>query len=563
MKLKPLVAFLTYLGLAVIMTWPLVANITTQIMGAGGDAPIFLWDAWWVKKVLFEGENLFSTGYIFYPQVVSLVFHTLTLVNSSVIAVLSALADMVLVFNLYFLLSVAFSGLSMFLLVRHITKSSWPAFISGIIFAFAPYATAHWLGHQNLVTLWFIPLFVLFLIRTVEETKWRWPLLAGLVAGLACLNDFYNFVFLFIFSVLAALWFLIAHRKQINRGLISRIAASGLVWLAVWSIWWIPAISSALAGQHGPVMTLEQITAFYSADPLRYLTPSFLNPILGGLASLVPGRFSGGVEGTIYLGAVPLIIVVIFLFYKFKNKVYGAIFPSVWFWISTIIVFGLLSLGPYLKIAERIIHIPLPYLWIYNISEYWANFRVPARFSLMVIFALAILVGVALSYLWPKLKSLRAQRVLILTVASLIILEFIPAPYPTMDLSTPPVYQVIAQDSKSDSLLDIPWGINSGYWDAGSFQSRFMYWATRHGKKVAIGSLARVPYEVFEFYPETKPPFMVPLTDPWQPDLVLLHKNYFAQDNIQSYSDLIAANGYVKAYEDTTHVLYRSGSSVE
>jgi hypothetical protein len=229
-----------------------------------------------------------------------------------------------------------------------------------MIFAFAPYVTIHWLGHQNLVTLWFLPLFVLFLIRTVKESKWHWPLLAGAVAGLASLNDFYNFIFLFIFSLLFIFWLVIAQQKQINWRLMGkRILVGGLVWLALWSIWVIPAIQAVLQGQYGPIMTIEQISAYYSADPLRYFTPSFLNPILGRLASVIPGRFSGGVEGTIFLGYTPMIIVVVFLIHRFRNKLKDIFFPSVWFWIITIISFGLLSLGPYLKVAERITAIPL------------------------------------------------------------------------------------------------------------------------------------------------------------------------------------------------------------
>ncbi|OGB74535.1 hypothetical protein A2V68_02915 [candidate division Kazan bacterium RBG_13_50_9] len=563
MKLRSIIiAFFAYLGLAVVMTWPLVTHLSTHIMGAGGDAPIFLWDAWWVGKALLHHGELFTTSYIFYPQTVSLVFHTMTLVNSFIIAVGSTFISAILAMNLWFLLGVTLSGLSMFLLVRHLTKTSWPAFISGLIFAFAPYVTAHWLGHQNLTTLWFIPLFVLCLIKTIEEPRWRWPLGAGLLAGLASLNDFYNPLFLFIFTVMLGIWMLIAHRKCINKYLVVRVLGVGAVWLTVWSIWWVPAIRAALSSQQGAVMSLEQITAFYSADLLRYFIPSFLNPILGGFASLIPGRFSGGVEGTIFLGYTPLLIVLIFLIYKIRHKLKELVFPSVWFWVTTTIIFGVLSLGPNLKIAERIIHISLPYAWLYYLSEYWGEFRVPARFSLMVVFAVAVLVGIALAHLWPMLKKASLERIAVILVSTLIIIEFIPAPYPNLDLIPPAVYAYIqAQEDDAESLLDIPWGINSGYWDKGSYQSRFTYWATLHGKKTPIGSLARVPYEVFEFYPKAPLPFMTPLDDAFRLDLVVIHKNYFTPADVSAYRGVILSSGYLKIYEDATHIAYRKAEA--
>lgn len=552
MRSKWLIVFLGYLGLALIMTWPLVANLATHIMGAGGDAPIFLWNAWWIKQAIFEGQNLFTTDYIFFPQTVNLVFHTLTLFNSFIIALLSTILSLITSFNIYFLVSVALSGFSMYMLVDYLTAKdrnnliNWGAFISGIIFAFAPYITMHWLGHQNLVTVWFLPLFILWLIRTVKDKQWLWPILAGIMAGVASLNDFYNPIFLLIFSGLFILWLLLTRR--ITKQILMRLLVLILIWLVIWSIWLIPALSIILSDQSNlEVMSPEAITAFYSADPLRYITPSFLNPITGWVASLIPGRFSGGVEGTIFLGYTPLIIATLFLIYKWKKRITVKVFPSIGFWITTIGIFSLLSLGPYLKIAERIMYIPLPYLWLYNLSLYWGHFRVPARFSLMVMLGLAVLVGIAIDTFLKH--NQQRQRLWIILICSLVILEFIPAPYPIMDLTIPPAYGLIKEDENSTSVMDIPWGINSGYGNKGRFQSEFIYYGTYHNKKITTGSVSRLPDSYFDFYTDDQLPALTT-------DIVVIHKNYLTDQSISNYMSYFQKAGLTKIFEDETEIVY-------
>lgn len=563
MKLKWWLAWIGYLGLAIIMTWPLIFNLTSHIMGAGGDAPMFLWNAWWIKQALFEGQSLFTTNYMFWPQTINLTFHTLTLVNSTIIALLSELMNLILAFNLYFLISISLSGLFTFFLVRHITKSDLPAFVSGIIFAFAPYITMHWLGHQNLTTVWFIPLFVLLIIKLTEEKKWLYAILAGVVAGLASLNDFYNPVFLFGFLIIWLLWLCFSNKRKLICQLWAKFCLMIFIWVGVWSIWLIPAINNLMQNQAKDVMSLEQIVAFYSADLLRYFIPSFLNPILGWLASVVPGRFSGGVEGTIFVGYTTLILIVGFLIYKLWHKLKNPIFPSVWFWVVLVAVAGILSLGPYLKIAERVIFIPLPYAWIYELMPLWGNFRVPARFSLMVMLGLAVLAGIALSYILTRIKKIYIKRIVICLIILLVTIEFIPAPYPLMDLSIPPVYEYIKNDEISESLLEIPWGINSGYWDEGKFISKFAYFGTYHNKKLAIGSISRAKSEYFEFFPEDKMPFAVnspEISDfgyQWSCDWVVIHKNYLSQSDLEGFIQYFDNLGFTKTYEDSLNIAYR------
>lgn len=555
--------FIGYLLLAALMTWPLILHLSSSILGVGGDAPMFLWDVWWVKRALFGINPLFSTDYMFYPQTISLVFHTLTLVNSVMIALWSLLINTTLAFNIHLLLSLAFTAWLMFILVKDITRSSLGGWVAGVVFGFCPYIMRHAYGHYNLITLWFIPLFVWLTLKLPKNKQWWVPVAAGLVAGLASLNDIYNFIFLFTFIIFWAIYQLIAYRPNAERvSLLKRGLVLALVWIAVWSVWLVPAFRESATAGSPEVLTAKAID-YYSADLARYFVPSQLQPWWGSLAAKIPGPYAGGVEGTIFLGWIPLLIGLLFLIGLLLRKVKISFTPGPWFWLSLGAVFGVLSFGPHLKILDHVTGISLPYLWLYDGWEDWGNWRVPARFAVMVMFCLAILVGMAIAS-WN-----RRYRWLAWVVLTLILLEFLPIPYPLIDLSIPPVYKIIKEDKVATSVLDLPWGINSGYWDKGKFISLFAYYSTYHQKKLAIGSVSRIPRSAFDFYKDDQLPLAdatLPVSaDPaandfpskWSTDWVVIHKNYLAADAVTIYESYLKRSGYVLKYSDDNSLGYR------
>src|SRR3989344_8676815 len=555
--------FVGYLILVVAMTWPLILHLPSHILGVGGDAPLFLWDVWWLKQVWFNSASLFSTDQIFYPQTVSLVFHTLTLVNSAIIAGLSLLINTIMAFNLHFLLSLALTAWLMFIVVRDITRSNLGGWVAGVLFGFSPYIMRHAYGHYNLITLWFIPLCVWLVLKLPKNRQWWIPITAGLVAGLASVNDIYNFIFLFVFIIVWAIWQLIATRSVADRiRLLSRGLVMALVWIAVWSIWLIPAFKENSAVGSPEVLSAQAID-FYSADLARYFVPSQLHPWWGSLAAKIPGPFAGGVENTIFLSWSAPLIGLIFLISLICRRVKLNFSVSPWFWVVLGAVFGILSFGPHLKGLDHVTGISLPYLWLYSWWEGWGSWRVPARFSVMVMFCLAILIGMAISRLPQRRRWLGGAA------GVLILIEFLPIPYPLIDLSIPPVYQTIKNDAKASSVLDISWGINSGYWDKGKFISLFAYYGTYHQKKLAIGSVSRTQRSTFDFYSDDQ----LPLADAnsansfnllsndfptkWKTDWVVIHKKYLTNNSVTIYEQYLKGVGYVLQYSDDNNLGYR------
>ncbi len=78
-----LLALITYLLLAIILTYPLVLHFATHVAGDGSDDPALAWNLWWVPySILHLGTSPIHTDYMFYPIGLNLAFYTLTYLNA-------------------------------------------------------------------------------------------------------------------------------------------------------------------------------------------------------------------------------------------------------------------------------------------------------------------------------------------------------------------------------------------------------------------------------------------------------------------------------------------------
>jgi len=195
--------FFLYVLIVIGVTWPLAGNLNKMMPGLGndgGDGFIFIWDYWWVKKQLFVG-SLFDTNYIFYPQGVNLVFHTLILGQVLFGLLWGSWLPIEIVFNLSFLLSMLLAAVFAYLLVRDLWHSRWGAWLSGLIYGFSPYVLAQARGHFNLTVIWPFPAIGWLWFRGVKKNSVIYFVLVGLVLAFLCLNDWQYFIFGLVFYV--------------------------------------------------------------------------------------------------------------------------------------------------------------------------------------------------------------------------------------------------------------------------------------------------------------------------------------------------------------------------
>ncbi|GEM_PF-1591455 len=505
-----------FLGLAIIMTYPLIKWFTNGIPGDNGDGGLFLWDSWWVKHALLDlHQSPFYTDLIAFPHRVDLTFHTLALFNSLVSIPLQLIFGIVPAFNIIFLAGFVLTGWGTYLLIRYLTKSTLGGLIGGVMLAFAPYVMVRSLGHFNLSTIWPIPFFLYFLMKMLYGRGWHNAILAGLFVGILCLNELQYAVMIALFGLLIYIVYLIAEFKRVFLStFLIKTVIMVLVALIVFSPLLIPALKNYQANR------LEKIELgrykIYSADLVRFVIPSHLSTFFGDYANkvktVIPG---GGTEGTVFFGYTVLallIIAIIFAFVMFQLRKHRKLKEDdskmrIWSWIVPAIVFFVFSLGPILYVAGQDsfqvsnlkFRIALPFIVIYQLP-FIGDLRAPSRFSIFTMVCLVIIAGIALARIFHLVYRIKWRwlkypliGIIFLLFLSAVFGEFLSIPFPINNATVPKIYAQIRKDSNDCTILDLPCGFSSGYYGFGHYHSIMQSYQREHGKKLISFSISRFP----------------------------------------------------------------------
>ncbi len=230
-SLRHPLALLGYLLLTVGMTWPLAAQLTSAIPGDSFDGWQNYWNLWWVKIALVERQQTpFVTDLLYAPTGVGLYFHTLNPFNGLLTLPIQLSGSLLLAYNAVVFFSWVMGGYGVYLLTLWLlprqavtaqapTQQTASAFVAGAIFTFAPFHMAHLLGHMQVMSLEWIPFYILYLLKAIAQCRqgrpWlRHALMAGLFLTLTGLCDWYFVLYLFFFTALVMLWQLVAGLGQ-------------------------------------------------------------------------------------------------------------------------------------------------------------------------------------------------------------------------------------------------------------------------------------------------------------------------------------------------------------
>ena len=70
-----LAAFLAYLALSLLITWPLITETNDHLPGPSNDSLRHYWDGWWTRRALTRDHQLYHTPYLHHPNGISPVSH--------------------------------------------------------------------------------------------------------------------------------------------------------------------------------------------------------------------------------------------------------------------------------------------------------------------------------------------------------------------------------------------------------------------------------------------------------------------------------------------------------
>lgn len=487
-------ALFGYLSLTIILTWPLILNFTTGVIGLG-DEKIYLWNFWWFKKALFElHANPFFCDYIFYPFGANIVFLPLTIFNDVVSLFLLPFCSYAAVYNIILFLSFTLSGYGMYLLADYLLKDKKAAFIAGIIFAFCPQKFGHILGHLNLLSTEWIPFYILFLVQmSCGKYSVKNSLLAGVFLLLVELSDFYLLNFVVIFTVIYWCYILISDEKLLfNKQFLKNL----IVFSGVFLIGTLPVLVSIFNDIVYNSYSFNSIKIYsdFSSDLAAFFTPSYFNPFLKyQLSSLYIHVFSGGpAENNIFIGYT-VILLVLYGLVKYRGRNYREM--KLWFYCAVSLF--ILSMGPYLMVFGERTALPLPGYLMVKLPVF-SGMRCLSRMTVMAMLSLSVFAAWVCSLMANDARTPLKKNFVYLLIGILIIIEYYPAPFNVNKITIPEIYNRIALDKGDFTVLEIPldWYIvGTPFSSRSAHRSQFNQMF--HNKRILAGCISRAnPYMV-------------------------------------------------------------------
>ncbi|HEY84405.1 MAG TPA: hypothetical protein G4N96_04725 [Chloroflexi bacterium] len=484
-KKPSVLALIGYALLSILMTWPTAANLTTAIPGDGFDGWQNYWNQWWIKEALLNRQtHFFFTDLLYPPSGVSLLFHTLNYFNGLWTLPLQLNFGLTVAYNAVVFFHFIFAGFGVYLLARYTlaqlgfrdARAAWAAFAAGVIFTFSPFHLAHLLGHMQVLSLTWVPFYILWILRitnyelritnydlqaanaaeqnlpfTIHHSPFTIHLfLAGLFLTFTTMVDWYQSLYMLLFTALALAWTLwrvwrdsAADLKTLLKPVIG-LAAMGLAVGLIFSPLILPMAREAVGSDYMRPAFEENV--ILSADLLAFVTPSELNPLWGDyFLPLYQHYTTTTSERLIFAGFIPLILAGLAAARYWRKRLAQ-------FWLLFTAVFFVLALGPYLHVLGNIVKIggiplPMPYLLLYKFIPFIGISRSLSRFDLMVMIGLGVLAAVGMA----RLKIWQQGA-----LTALICLEFLAIPYPMSAVDTPDFFYTLAKDAESYNIAALP-----------------------------------------------------------------------------------------------------------
>ena len=513
---KHVTAIGIYVALTLLLTWPLVMRFGGFVAGDGSDDPALTWNLWWFKHAVLDMQvSPLRTDFMFYPIGINLVFYTLTLLNDALALPIYALAGLITAANVELCLSFVLSGYGAFLLARYIlrdvrTRAAGPApnkaslaapLLAGLIYAFSTnkmlYAS---LGQFNIASSQWIPFYVLYLLRLRAgvlasqpgKTLLRPALLAALFLLLQAYAEFTFASFLVVFTGI----FLAGHLRP--RRVLVRMTTALTVTAVAFVLGFLPILVPMAEELRIEGDIFVRGTGFaeaFSADVLGFFVPGRLHPLFGGLEA----QFQFPYINFVFVGWLTLMLALL-----------GAShWRRLWqtrFWGSTTLMFGVLALGPGLRINGTEVVRPLPFALFQLLPVFNGN-RYPSRYSVLITLGVAMLAALGVQWLLTRTGNRKGAKQTWLTAACAvgIVLEHLSG-LPLSDYRVPSYYADIRAEPGDFSVLELPLDWRNGFRITGTPDKIFMlsqFYQTTHEKRMLSGNTSRNPELKFQYFTES------------------------------------------------------------
>lgn len=463
-----------------ILTFPLILKFSSHFFTDTGDGLQNIWNIWWVNKAVTELHQIpWHTYYIHFPFGTTLIAHTLNPFNGFLGIALLKLLTLIQTYNLIVLFSFIMGGFTAFLLAFYLTRSYWGSIIAGFIFTFSNYHFTHAEGHLQLVSLEWIPLFVLCWYVFITKPSVLSGAASSIVLFAVVLCDYYYFLYCVMTAIFIVAWYA-KKRKDTFFMLKKTYLFPLLAFIVCFLITSFPLIVALLVSNIRNSFIGSHLSKVYSLDLLAPLIP-------GGhwrfahLTQFYWTRITGGIhESSVHIG-LSVIIVLIYVWIS-RRKTQE---PSLRLWYMILVAFMTLSLGPVLHIwGKEISWFKLPYALFELGFPPLKLGGVPVRMMVMVTLSASVIFAIGFQMLFNgKARKLWVMALLLVVL----FVEYLPRPMPSTRIVVPEYINFLKKLPGHKGVID---NVSSPEFS--------LYFQTIHEKPLAQGYIARVPRRVYE-----------------------------------------------------------------
>lgn len=488
---------LFFVGVAVYATWPLAKDPLSGFYGFGNDNWGGIWIARWLHKALWGPGSLGFSPELQAPMGLRLPDHAIQPIDRVFAFLFGNVDEGLFAYNLQIFLGFVLSGITCYLLVKHLTGDRLASLVGGFVYTFSPFHLALAMQYGALSSIQWVPLFVWALLRAVQKPTVRRAVIAGLSYALLAAGSYYYawFAAWFVMLVLVGLgiWGVtkragVRNRTEIIDALKSTAlygGLSGLVAAAACATFVLPAF---LASRDPSVVTDHGLSEAirYSARPWMFVLPPHDNPFLGSLTRgfIQTHLFSMPVyEQGIYLGYTALGLTALALLRR--RSLPQRAKKAIPFMVIGILAAGALMVGPYIPLDVRYYlrwdqpdatrHLP----WIgYLMSKISGAFRFSVRAFVLLSVCLSSLAGIGF-LAWTSRVRKRSTRWMMAGLTILLVfVEFANAPpHVWWPERNPDWVAAVRTLPPGSAVVDYPIATANS---PRSFY--YMFWQTRHGR---------------------------------------------------------------------------------
>jgi hypothetical protein len=486
---------LLYAALAFVLFYPLFRDPAHTVRDeslAGPDTQLNIWALAWVWHALTTDPASLFNGNIFYPAPYALCGSEHMLGHQLIFGPIYALSgNPVLGHQLNLLLSFAFSGAAMYVLLLHWRVSVMAALFGGFVYAFCP-IRSYGMEHAQLLAIQYLPLALLCLDRTLLTGRPRWAAGFGLCLTVQMLTSYYvaymSLTALFGYGV-GVLW---SSRVALRpRGVVVAVVAVLVACLVL----------TAVSFPYLHLRDIGVIPDFATEEPgwlVRVSSGMWRNYLLPPIALREWGQKPPtGVWS--YVGLVPLVLALVGLGPR-RAVPEGAERWAPFAALGVALACYVLSLGPEVHIFGR--SVPLPYALAVRWIPGFSSMRVPSRFALILMLGLAALSGLGLNRVLGLIRPSAAWRpagsllLVVLSFATAVEYDLLHHDFGLRHLRVgpflPPVYRALAELPRGP-VLEVPGGALHGEIERLLSESEAMLYSTFHWQALLNGYTGHPP----------------------------------------------------------------------